>query len=146
MDAAEAASGLNSANLNLDALWKTKISGTPCYVFSPADHMTVTCANLDGSEEFLIKKGYCYNPNIPSDGFVQDWHLCLPNEYQAAPALQTASQQQAERITNSGGNTAHHAASTTDQGEFTLSEALGDFIVALFRYLRALLYYVWTMV
>jgi hypothetical protein len=85
MDAAEVASELTSKNLNLDAKWETKVSKTSCNVFSPADHMTITCASLDSTEANLIKMGYCYNPSIPGDGLVQDWHKCLPNEHQPPP-------------------------------------------------------------
>jgi len=104
LDQAEAASGLASANLNLDGVWKTKISKTSCNVFSATNRPTITCASIDGTEANLVKMGYCYNPFIPGDGLVQNWHLCLPNERQVASVLQqdaSLSAQQVVRIVGS---------------------------------------------
>jgi TonB family protein len=127
LNAAEAASGLNSANLNLNALWKTKISKTPCDVFSATDRPTITCASLDGTEAILVKMGYCYNPEIPSDGLVQDWHKCLPNERQVAPAPGSLSAQQVVRIVGSIGASPAHVeptppAATTAKGGSSCEE------------------------
>lgn len=69
--------------------------------------------------------GYCYNPDIPSDGLVQDWHKCLPNERQVAPTLSASEQQTAcligaLNLTPNSGDAPSNAQPAWDTGNLVL--------------------------